>query len=56
MDQISFDMLSSARAYIRAGISVIPIAAGSKKPDHTLLPHVYDSDTQPLPGSTRPPW
>jgi hypothetical protein len=45
MDQFSFDMLSSARAYVGAGISVISIKNGSKEPASPLLPHIYNPET-----------
>ncbi len=45
--------LDYALAYLGAGISVIPIRTdGSKAPDASLLPRVFDEDT----GGARPSW
>jgi hypothetical protein len=46
------DTLRLARAYVAAGLSVIPIARGTKEPATQLLPHVYDEAT----GKSRPSW
>jgi hypothetical protein len=45
-------MLSAARAYVAAGISVMPIARGTKEPASTLLPRVFDAASD----RTRPSW
>jgi hypothetical protein len=47
------DVLTAARAYVAAGISVLPIARdGSKSPAWRLLPGVYDEWA----GRTKHPW
>ena len=49
---LNLTMLSAARAYVAAGLSVIPIAPGTKEPAHALLPRVYDAEA----GRERPTW
>ncbi|NCC32117.1 MAG: DUF927 domain-containing protein, partial [Chloroflexia bacterium] len=50
--QHSFDILTSSLGYVAGGLSVIPIARGSKEPDPGRLPRVYDEATD----RTRPSW
>lgn len=52
MEQHTFDMLAVAQGYVASGLSVIPIARGTKEPDTDLLPRVYDETTD----KTRPSW
>ncbi|MEM8534441.1 MAG: bifunctional DNA primase/polymerase [Chloroflexota bacterium] len=52
LQQQTFDTLRIARHYVAAGLSVMPIAPGSKEPAHRLLPRVYDETTD----DTRPSW
>ena len=44
--------LRQARAYLAAGLSVIPIAHGTKEPAIQRLPRVYDAES----GKSRPSW
>lgn len=50
--QSTFDMLSIARSYVAAGLSVIPIAPGTKHPYASRLPTVWDADND----KTKPTW
>jgi hypothetical protein len=52
MEQQTFDIFTAAQAYVAAGLSVIPVARGTKEPEHELLPRVYDETTD----KTRPSW
>jgi hypothetical protein len=45
-------MLPTARMYVAAGLSVLPIRRGSKRPDGRLLPLVYDAGED----RERPSW
>ena len=49
---MSANILAHARAYVAAGLSVIPIAAGTKEPAARLLPRVFDETS----GKTRASW
>ena len=44
--------LRHARAYVAGGLSVIPVARGTKEPASHLLPRVYDA----VSGKERPSW
>src|SRR6185436_12116740 len=50
--QATFDTLTIGRAYVAAGLSIMPIARGTKEPDSSLLPRVWDESS----GKTRPSW
>jgi hypothetical protein len=48
---VTDDPLTLARTYVAAGLSVLPIKRGSKRPDARLLPLVqYDGDDHARPG------
>lgn len=49
---VASDTLRLARAYVAAGLSILPVARGTKEPAGTLLPRVFDEIT----GRTRPSW
>lgn len=50
--QQTFDMLTVARGLVAAGLSVIPIAPGTKEPAASLLPRHLDEAS----GDYRPSW
>jgi hypothetical protein len=50
--QQTFDPLTTAQSYVAAGLSVIPIARGTKEPDSSLLPRVWDE----IAGKSKPSW
>ena len=53
-EQITFDVRTIAESYVAGGLSIIPIAAGSKRPDTELLPRMYDDSKGRTVATWRP--
>lgn len=54
MEQQTFDSLNIALQYLAAGLSILPIADGTKRPDDSLLPTVWDEERQKTVPTWRP--
>ena len=54
MEQQTFDTLTVAQGYVASGLSVFPIAHGSKEPAFDLLPRIYDEAADKTRASWKP--